>query len=242
MVSLAASHPLVGATAALARARSGRANGCAEGRLLSVADETTELVRRAQDGERAAFSELFLRHRGDVARLVFRMLGPTADAEDVVQEVFFQVHRSLGDFRAQAKFSTWLHRITVNVVLMVRRAAKCRPVFAGEPASEREADPRLLPDDDAARHQRIRAFHRLLDQLGDKKRTVFVLHELEGLAPAEISVIVGAPVLTVRTRLFYARRELLALLRTEPALTPLIDGLGDVDPAVAPSQADPEAT
>jgi RNA polymerase sigma-70 factor, ECF subfamily len=64
----------------------------------------------------------------------------------------------------------------------------------------------------------MRAFARLLDKLTDKKREVFVLHELEGLSPAEISAQVGAPVLTVRTRLFYARKELDALLGQEPSL------------------------
>ncbi len=197
------------------------------GRLVSVteAHDLDDLVRRAQRGDRVAFTELFRRHRGDVARLVFRMLGPTADAEDVVQEVFLQVHRSLGEFRGQAKFTTWLHRVTVNVVLMVRRAARSRPVFAGEPVADHEPDRGLLPDEDAARYARIAAFRRLLDRLPEKKRTVFVLHEIEGLAPAEIAEIVDAPVLTVRTRLFYARRELAEMMREEPALAQLAEEL-----------------
>jgi RNA polymerase sigma-70 factor (ECF subfamily) len=64
----------------------------------------------------------------------------------------------------------------------------------------------------------MRAFRRVIDQLAEKKRMVFLLHELEGLAPAEIAKIVGAPVLTVRTRLFYARRELAEMLKQEPSL------------------------
>jgi RNA polymerase sigma-70 factor, ECF subfamily len=193
---------------------------------VTEAHEVDELVGRAQRGERPAFAELFRRHRSDVSRLVFRMLGPTADSEDVVQEVFLQVHRSLGEFRGQAKFSTWLHRVTVNVVLMVRRAARSRPVFAGEPVAEQEPDRGLLPDEGAARHARIEAFRRLLDRLPEKKRTVFMLHEIEGLAPVEIAEIVDAPVLTVRTRLFYARRELAEMMRDEPALAQLTEELG----------------
>lgn len=194
-------------------------------RLSAVTVELDELVRRAQKGDRAAFTELFRRHRGDVSRLVFRMLGPTADAEDVVQEVFLQVHKSLGEFRGQAKFTTWLHRVTVNVVLMVRRAARSRPVFSGEVLSDVEPDRRILPDEDTARHQRIAAFRRLLDRLAEKKRTVFVLHELEGLSPAEIGEVVDAPVLTVRTRLFYARKELAEMMRDEPTLAQLAEEL-----------------
>ncbi len=79
----------------------------------------------------------------------------------------------------------------------------------------------VLPDEDAERRARVRAFARLLDKLADKKRIVFVLHELEGVPPAEIAKIVDAPVLTVRTRLFYARRELEALIAEEPTLAGL---------------------
>ncbi len=184
------------------------------------APDADDLVERARTGDKAAFQELFRRHRADVSRLVFRMLGPSADVEDLVQEVFLQVHRSLGDFKGQSKFSTWLHRVTVNVVLMCRRAARSRPMFSGE-VSDAEPDRGLLPDEDASRRQRLEAFRRVLEKLPEKKRTVFVLHELEGLPPVEIASIVDAPVLTVRTRLFYARREICELMRTEPTLASL---------------------
>jgi RNA polymerase sigma-70 factor, ECF subfamily len=186
-----------------------------------AADED-KLVERAAADDTAAFRELYVRHRADVARLVYRMLGGRGDLEDVIQEVFVQVHKSLKDFRGQSKLSTWLHRVTVNVVLMHRRAARSRPVFADEPIGEgvvHGSD--VLPDEDAERRERVRAFARLLDRLADKKRIVFVLHELEGISPTEIAKIVGAPVLTVRTRLFYARREIEAMLRDEPSLAGL---------------------
>jgi RNA polymerase sigma-70 factor (ECF subfamily) len=189
------------------------------------------LIARAAAGDAAAFRELYERHRTDVARLVYRMLGNRSDFEDVIQEVFVQVYRSLKDFRGQAKFSTWLHRVTVNVVLMHRRSARSRPVFADEPPGDgllRSNDVR--PDEDAERRERVRAFGRLLDRLADKKRIVFVLHELEGISPGEIARIVGAPVLTVRTRLFYARRELEAMLREEPSLAGLEAGLSKATP------------
>ncbi len=201
------------------------------------APDAEDLVERARSGDRVAFRELFRKHRADVARLVFRMLGPRADVEDLVQEVFLQVHRSLGDFKGQSKFSTWLHRVTVNVVLMCRRAARSRPVFAGD-VSDAEPDRGLLPDEDASRHRRLDAFRRVLDRLPEKKRTVFILHEIEGLPPAEIAVIVDAPVLTVRTRLFYARREICDLMRDEPSLADLASKLGaNADEADASSQS-----
>ncbi|HWL85071.1 MAG TPA: RNA polymerase sigma factor [Polyangiaceae bacterium] len=188
--------------------------------LTSPQDDA--VLADAVRGSTVAFRALYARHRADVARLVYRMLGASADLDDVVQEVFFQVYRSLKDFRGQSKFSTWLHRVTVNVVLMHRRAARSRPTLTDETPPDLSADPHVtLPDEDAARRERVRAFSRLLDRLPDKKRIVFVLHELEGIAPAEIAKVVGAPVLTVRTRLFYARREIEAMLADEPALAGL---------------------
>lgn len=179
-------------------------------------------VSKAASGDREAFRALYLRHRSDVARLVYRMLGAQRDLEDVVQEVFFQVHRSLKDFRGQAKFSTWLHRVTVNVVLMHRRAARSRPVYTDEAPMDVTADADAVrPDEDVDRRERVRAFSRLLGRLAEKKRIVFVLHELEGVSPQEIAKIVGSPVLTVRTRLFYARRELEEMMSDEPSLAAL---------------------
>lgn len=202
-------------------------DGAVRARML----EDESMVTRAAAGDRAAFRALYERHRADVARRVYRMLGPRQDIDDVVQEVFVQVYRSLPDFRAQSKFTTWLHRVTVNVVLMHRRAAKSRPVFTEEPAADAVRADGDGPDVHAERNERMRAFARLLDRLADKKRIVFVLHDLEGVPPAEIAQIVGAPVLTVRTRLFYARRELEAMLADEPALASLGVSLSKVSGA-----------
>lgn len=183
------------------------------------------LVERAREGDSSAFALLFRRHRNDVARLIHRMMSgaPVAEVEDLVQEVFLQVHRSLKDFRGQSRFSTWLYRITVNVVLMHRRAKKSRPTYVEETEASSPHDSTPSPDDLAARNARVRAFYRLLEQLSEKKRQVYVLHELEGISPTEIAEIVEAPVLTVRTRLFYARKELAGLLRQEPSLASLAE-------------------
>jgi len=199
--------------------------------------EPPSLVERCQSGDAEAFRELFREHRQDVARLAQRMLGRKVDLEDIVQEVFLQVHRSIRDFRHGARFSTWLYRVTVNVVLMHRRAAKSRPVFNEAPEHVAAIDHRPGADEQVERERRVHAFHRLLDRLSDKKRLVFVLHELEGLAPGEIAKIVGSPVLTVRTRLFYARRELLALLAEEPSLAGLAAELSEI--AHEPSDGSP---
>jgi RNA polymerase sigma-70 factor (ECF subfamily) len=193
--------------------------------------DEADLIAKASAGDRAAFRVLYGRHRDVVSRLVFRMLSGSRDVDDVVQEVFFQVHKSLKDFRGQSKFSTWLHRVTVNVVLMHRRAARSRPTYSEEPHPDTTADDDVvLPDVDVDRRERVRAFARVLERLAEKKRVVFILHELEGVPPQEIAQIVGAPVLTVRTRLFYARREIEAMLSDEPVLAALRGTLVDPPP------------
>jgi len=191
------------------------ASAPARAMLPRVSD--AELVERCRAGDPAAFQELFRVHRGDVARLVHRMTAGR-DVDDLVQEVFLQAHRSLPRFRGDSRLGTWLYRITMNVVLMHRRAARARPELVAEIRGPAPRDDAGAPDEQVARGRRIAAFHRLLGALSDKKRAVFVLHELEGLPPAEIATVLGIPVLTVRTRLFYARRELLAALAEEPAL------------------------
>jgi RNA polymerase sigma-70 factor (ECF subfamily) len=202
--------------------------------------DEADLIAKAGTGDRAAFRVLYGRHRDVVSRLVFRMLSGSRDVDDVVQEVFFQVYKSLKDFRGQSKFSTWLHRVTVNVVLMHRRAARSRPTYSEEPHPDTTPDDDVVaPDADVDRRERVRAFARVVERLAEKKRVVFVLHELEGVPPQEIAEIVGAPVLTVRTRLFYARREIEAMLADEPVLAALRETLGV---AAAASSDEPEGS
>jgi RNA polymerase sigma-70 factor (ECF subfamily) len=185
------------------------------------------LLRLAQRGDEHAQNELFKRHRHEVARIVMRTLGPDADVEDVVQDAFIQVFRSIDGFRGDSKFSTWLYRLVTNVARMHLRKRRVRPAIAAGVAPESAARPDGAgsPELAAERTWRIRRLYQHLDHLSDKKRTVLVLHDFEGLAPVEIAAIVEAPVLTVRTRLFYARRELYAALAEDPDLASLASEL-----------------
>ncbi len=187
------------------------------------------LVERARAGDEAAFRELYLQHRGAVARLVSRMMGPGPEVEDLVQDVFLHVYRSLPSFRGDAKFSTWLYRLTVNVVKMYFRRKQSRPKLTLGTIPETKSDERTAgrPDEASERAERIEALYRVLDRLSEKKRTVLVLHDFEGLPADRIAEIVEAPVLTVRTRLFYARKELYAALAEDPALAHILEALMD---------------
>ena len=91
--------------------------------------EDLELATRCVAGERSAQRTLYEREKRRVHGTLYRVFGTNHQIEDVIQEVFLQVYRSIKDFRGQSRFSTWLYRVTVNVVLMHRRAAKSRPVL-----------------------------------------------------------------------------------------------------------------
>lgn len=190
-------------------------------------DPDAALIARAQEGDTVAFRQLFVRHRGDVTRIVHRMLGPSADVEDVVQDVFLNVYRSLPSFRGDSKFSTWLYRLATNVTRMHLRRGRSRPRFADVevPEAPRDSAPPDTPESQAEKAERVRALYRLLDTLSEKKREVLVLHDLEGVPAKEIAEMTGIPVLTVRTRLFYARKELYAALAEEPSLRGVMEQL-----------------
>lgn len=203
-------------------------------------DPSRALIERALAGDASAFREIFRNHRQDVARVVYRMLGPSADAEDVVQEVFLHVYRSLPTFRGDSRFTTWLYRLAVNVTRMHLRKGRSRPRFADvdvpDVASEDDAR-RDDPESVVEQRERLRVLYRLLDGIGEKKREVLVLHDFEGMPAKEIADLVGAPVLTVRTRLFYARKELYAAMANEPALANVLDALQKATKTATNSQS-----
>jgi RNA polymerase sigma-70 factor (ECF subfamily) len=182
------------------------------GKLTCVppADPGADLIARCQRGDKEALGELYRRYRPEVARNLYRVLGPgRGELEDVLQEVFIEAFRSIVRFRGDAKLSTWLYRICVNVALQRLRKRKRRAEVSDERVAESFSE--QTPERGLAAHERLAAVYRILNQLAPKKRMVFILHEIEGREPKEIASIVEAPVLTVRTRLHYARKEFYAL-------------------------------
>ena len=181
------------------------------------------LIKRAQAGDAAALEALLKRHAPDVTRIAHRLLGPSADLEDVVQEALFQVARALPRFEQRSKLSTWLYRVVANVVRMHLRHKAARPALElTEPSQiEQRVAVSATPEQRAQQSDDVRALYACLDTLSEKKRSVLVLHDLEGLAAAEIAEVLEIPLLTVRTRLFYARKELYAALAAQPELSHL---------------------
>ena len=179
---------------------------------LGPADEA-ELIARCRADERAAHDELYHRFRRQVAGNLYRVLGDRSDLDDLVQEVFVIAFRGLERFRGDARLSTWLYRICVNVALGRIRTRKRRPAAIGvADLDAANADPSLIerPGDAGAQPRAppgSRARLRALELLAPKKRIVLYLHEIEGLDLKEIAYLVDSNPVTVRTRLFYARRE-----------------------------------
>jgi RNA polymerase sigma-70 factor (ECF subfamily) len=171
--------------------------------------------------EISAQRQLYESHANFVRRLVLRLGTPAADADDLVQETFVIAFRHWSKFDPRRFASsdmasaerTWLYAIAVRVAAGARRRARLRRFLGLEEIAE-PRDP-TTPASLFERAEARRRVRRLLEGIGEKKRTAFVLFELEGLSGEEIARVVGAPVKTVWTRLFHARREFLERLARE---------------------------
>jgi RNA polymerase sigma-70 factor (ECF subfamily) len=175
------------------------------------AEKDKDLVARAQRGEEPAFAALFEAHKRRVYALCLRMTANTADAEELTQEAFLQVFRKIATFRGESAFSTWLHRLTVNVVFMRLRRKRIAQVSLDETdAGYEEPLQREHGDEDrrlAACIDRI-SLDRAITLLPPGHRTVFVLYELEGRAHNEIAKILNCSVGNSKALLHRARTKL----------------------------------
>ena len=176
-----------------------------------------ELVARSLRGDADSFSELIQRWERPIYALAYRQIGREEDARDVCQETFLRAYRALSGFRGQAKFSSWLYRITLNLCRDWLRRERRTPVMQApedvdlmDLAAARE--PSETVEDRIARTDLVRAVERALALLPEEQRTAVVLKEYHGLTFREIADLVGCPLSTVKTRLYQGltvlRREL----------------------------------
>jgi len=187
---------------------------------LDPADEA-DLIARCRADERTAHDEFYHRFRRQVAGNLYRVIGDRSDLDDLVQEVFVIAFRGLERFRGDARLSTWLYRICVNVALGRIRTRKRRPAAIGmADLDSASVDPSLTerpetPEKSLERRRDQERVYRALELLAPKKRVVLYLHEIEGLDLKEIAYLVDSNPVTVRTRLFYARKEFYKVLAGE---------------------------
>ncbi len=150
----------------------------------------------AQAGDAAAFEFLYRLHGRRVYALCLRMVNNPADAEDLMQEAFLQLFRKIGTFRGESAFSTWLHRMTVNVVLMKLRK-KSLPVASLEETTDPDEETGGPRKDIGAADLRLSGavdrvnLERSVEKLPPGYRTVFVLHDVQGYEHNEIAKIMG---------------------------------------------------
>ncbi|HSL43846.1 MAG TPA: sigma-70 family RNA polymerase sigma factor [Anaerolineales bacterium] len=166
----------------------------------------TELVIKAQNGDRNAFSELVRIHAQGVMNVVYRMCGNTQIAEDAAQETFIQAWLHLSSFRPQASLRNWLYRIGVNAATdMLRKQKRIAP----EDLEDFQlSDPQLGPEALFSQEERAALVQKAILSLPDASRAVLVLREYEGLSYHEIADALDIPVGTVMSRLNYARKVL----------------------------------
>lgn len=182
-----------------------------------------ELVQRASHGDTDAFNELVTRWERPIYALAYRVLGRDEDARDVCQEAFLREFRGLKGFKGQAKFSSWLYRIALNLcrdwLWRERRVGTVQPFEDYEIGDRSMVDPiNETVEDLIVRRDLGRAVSKVIAKLPDDQRIVIVLKEYHGLTFREISELVGCPLSTVKTRLYQG----LAVLRRQLARRGLI--------------------
>lgn len=182
---------------------------------LAASEFDYQLARRIAGGDMQAFEELYRRYHRRVFSLCLRMTNNFAEAEDLTQEIFIHVHRKIGGFRGESTMMTWLHRVSVNKVLMHFRKSSVR--------LERTTKDDVLPEPKikgAETRSQMLAVNRLaldkaIAQLSPGYRAVFILHEIEGYEHEEIARMCGTAVGTSKSQLHKARMKLRQLLEQE---------------------------
>ena len=205
-----------------------------------------ELVRRAQEGEEAAFAALFNAHKAKVYSLCLRMTSNTAEAEDLTQDAFLQVFRKLATFRGDSALSTWLYRVAVNTVLMHFRKKGLRQMSLDEPVSQaagaQKREHGKLDDRLSGSVDRI-ALTRAMKELPIGYRTIFVLHEVKGYEHHEIARLLRCSVGNSKSQLHKAKvrmRELLGIAKRKERTSPVVDPVQVSEPVSAPNLSSDE--
>jgi RNA polymerase sigma-70 factor (ECF subfamily) len=175
-----------------------------------------ELVTRSIGGDADSFNQLVLRWERPIYALAYRTLGREEDARDVCQETFLRAYRALKGFRSEAKFSSWLYRIALNLCRdWIRRQRRTPVVQLPEDVDVMELAAEREPTDSIenviARHDLTRLVERAMAKLPEEQRTAIILKEYHGMTFQEIADLSGCPLSTVKTRLYQG----LAVLRRD---------------------------
>lgn len=172
-----------------------------------------ELTQKSAKGDMVAFEEVYNRHHRRVYAICLRMLKNSNEAEDLTQDVFIQLHRKIGSFRGDSAFTTWLHRLTVNQVLMHFRK---RTVKMEKTTDEGETPEQIVKGSEVPNRMPVVdkiALENAIKELPNGYRNVFILHDIEGFEHEEVARILGCSVGTSKSQLHKARLKLRKLLQ-----------------------------
>ena len=190
-------------------------------------DEDLALVDAAREGDADALGELFVRHAGAVRRLLLSVIGPTEELDDLTQDVFVRVHRAIGGFRGEARFATWLHRVTVHTALSHLRA-RGRERSIAAPPEEIDARPgrgEPTAHERAVGRELVRRLYGLLAKMTPLRQVAFTLFEIEGRPIAEVARLTGVPAPVAKSRIWFARKDLRRRAAGDPYLAQLLEEL-----------------
>jgi RNA polymerase sigma-70 factor (ECF subfamily) len=178
-----------------------------------------DALARAQAGDHQAFAQIYSLHKRQIYSLCYRMVGNTAEAEDLTQEVFLQLHRKIGTFRGDSAFSTWLHRLAINIVLMHLRKKGLAVISLDEsPVTNDERRSRTFGVRDltlAGAIDRL-ALERAIGDLPAGYRLIFELHDIMGFEHHEIALLLDCSIGNTKSQLHKARMKLRDALRSFP--------------------------
>lgn len=184
----------------------------ARGRRADSGEDDATLIQWAMGGDRRAFDRLYRRHVDFVWSRLTRLIGPDPEREDLTQQIFLDVFRSLSRYRGEASFRTYLGGVAVNVACDHLGRRRRRPQAISADILETLIAPEASPEARAEQRQRLQLTWTLLDGIKPKKRVAFVLRTVEGMSLEEVGALVGASVATVAKRVKHAEDEIVRLL------------------------------
>ena len=183
-------------------------------------EDDEALVTRTQRGDSAAFDELIQRYKERLYATVYHMTSNHEDANDLVQEAFIKAYKSIGSFKGQSSFYTWIYRIAVNrTINFIKRRRNKNHFSLDDVDGNIQTDPDFVelmshttPRREVGLHELQERLNEALQKLSEDHRAVVTMHDIQGMTHADIAKVMHCSEGTVRSRLFYARQQLQGLL------------------------------
>lgn len=188
-------------------------------------EQEADLVEACRGGDRAALQQVFSEHAPFLERLLTRVAGPGDEVEDLLQMTLMAAMKAFPGFRGEARVRTWLSRIAIRVAQEhLRKPERTRRARLTVVEDARTEDESRAPDRNLETRRMMERLYHHLDAIGPKKRVAFVLHVFEGHSVEQVAALVGASLTATKSRVFWARKELIARASKDPVLRGVFRG------------------